>query len=70
MDFGFVHFCPMVKLDNGREHYSATHKESSFFLAVAYAVLSYVKGPPLLSTKKRKKSVKDDLISHWYGNIT
>jgi hypothetical protein len=68
MDFGFVHFCPKVKL--GREHSPATHEECSFFLAVAYAVLSCVKGPPLLSTKKQKKSVKDDLISPWFGNIT
>ena len=58
MDFGFVHFCPKkVKLDNGCEH------ECSFFLAVAYAVLSCVKGSSLLSTKKQKKPVKDDLIS-------
>ena len=57
-DFGFVHFCPKVKLDNGCEH------------SPAYAVLSCVKEPPLLSTKKQKKSVKDDSISPWFGSIT
>ena len=40
------------------------------FLAVAYAVLSCVKGAPLQNTKKQKKSVKDDLISPWFGSIT
>jgi hypothetical protein len=45
-------------------------EECSFFLAVAYAVLSCVKGPPLLFTKQQKKSVTDDLISPWFRSIT